>query len=203
MVNCRSPKPNFQVRILVGPPLIMKEVTFITGNLNKVKYLERSLGYPLEHLKLDLDEIQSLDVKQIVEHKVRQAYDYVKKPVLVEDGSLEFEALGRLPGPFIKFFNEEVPPETMCSMLNGKSRKAIARATFGYFDGKEVSFIEGTLEGEIALTPAGENGWHWDKIFIPHGYTCTRAQLSEEEYDKTAIQLRAMLKLKEFLVGLR
>jgi len=45
------------------------------------------------HEKIDLEEIQSLDLREIVEHKVRQAYDVVKKPVLVEDTSLRFTAL--------------------------------------------------------------------------------------------------------------
>lgn len=177
----------------------MKDVVFITGNLNKVKYLEKYLDHPVKHIKLDLDEIQSLDVQQIVEHKVRQAYDKVKKPVLVEDGSLEFEALGRLPGPFIRFFNEEVPMETMCSMLDGKSRKAIARTTFGFFDGDEIRFFEGSLEGEIASAPEGENGWHWDKIFIPEGYSITRAQMTDDEYQTTSMQLRPFAQLKAFL----
>ena len=48
-------------------------------------------------MKLDLDEIQSLDLREIVEHKVRQAYEKCGKPVLVENASLEFTALGRLP----------------------------------------------------------------------------------------------------------
>ncbi len=177
----------------------MEEVVFITGNQNKADYLAKYLGYPVEHIKLELDEIQSLDAKTIVEHKVRQAYGKIEKPVLVEDGSLEFVALGRLPGPFIKFFVEEMPMETMCSILDGKTRKAIARTTFGYFDGNEPRFFEGRLDGEIALVPAGENGWDWDKIFIPEGYTMTRAQLNNEEYQKTSIQLRPFAQLKEFL----
>ncbi len=82
--------------------------------MNKVKYLEKYLDHPIRHVKLDLDEIQSLDARAIVEHKVRQAYEFFKEPVLVEDGGLAFEALGRLPGPFIRFFNEDVPQETMC-----------------------------------------------------------------------------------------
>lgn len=49
------------------------------------------------HEKIDLDEIQSLDLREIVEHKVRQAFEKTGKPVLVEDTSLRFEALGNLP----------------------------------------------------------------------------------------------------------
>ena len=86
----------------------MQSITFITGNQKKADYLARYLGFPIEHIKLDLDEIQSLELQEIVEHKVKQAYAKIKKPVIVEDASLEFTALGRLPGPFIKFFFEEM-----------------------------------------------------------------------------------------------
>lgn len=179
----------------------MKNVVFVTGNLNKVKYLEKYLGHPVKHVKLELDEIQSIDVRKIVEHKVRQAYEKVQEPVLVEDGSLEFSALGRLPGPFIRFFVEEVSMETMCSMLDGGTRKAVARTTFGYFDGTKVYFFEGKLDGEIARAPAGENGWDWDKIFIPEGYSITRAQFNEDDYQKTSMQLRPLDELKAFFLN--
>lgn len=95
----------------------MQSITFITGNQKKADYLARYLGFPIEHIKLDLDEIQSLDLDEIVEHKVKQAYEKIKKPVLVEDASLEFMALGRLPGPFIKFFIEEMGLDKLCTLL--------------------------------------------------------------------------------------
>jgi inosine triphosphate pyrophosphatase len=176
----------------------MKPVTFITGNLNKVAYVEKYLGYPVKHISIDLDEIQSLDLKKIVEHKVRQAYEKIKEPVLVEDGSLAFEALGGLPGPFIKFFIENLSYEAMCRMVDGKSRKATARVIFGYFDGKEITFFESELNGEVAQQPSN-NGWAWDKIFIPEGYKVARGDLSEEEYEKSASALRPLAPLKAFL----
>lgn len=49
------------------------------------------------HEKIDQGEIQSLDLREIVEHKARQAYEKLHKPVLVEDTSLMFTALGKLP----------------------------------------------------------------------------------------------------------
>lgn len=39
--------------------------------------MRKLLGMPIEHIKLDLDEIQSLDLKEVVEHKVRQAYEKI------------------------------------------------------------------------------------------------------------------------------
>jgi len=177
----------------------MKQITFITGNQNKADYLTSYLGLPVEHVKIDLDELQSLDLKEIVEHKVRQAYAKIQKPVIVEDVSLEFHALGKLPGPFIRFFVEEVPFETLCSMLDGKDRSATARCVFGYYDGKDLKLFEGKLDGEIAKIPAGENGYGWDRIFIPEGYQVTRAELGEEDDRKTYLQMKPFAELKKFL----
>lgn len=177
----------------------MENITFITGNQNKADYLAKYLGHPVDHVKLNLDELQSLDLKEIVEHKVKQAYEKIKKPVIVEDVSLEFLALGRLPGTFIKFFVDEMSFETICSLLDGKDRKAIARCVFGYFDGLNLELFEGSLNGEIATTPAGENGFGWDKIFIPEGYAVTRASLGEEDDRKTYMQIKPFEKLKKFL----
>lgn len=176
-----------------------KEITFVTGNQKKADYLARYLGFPVKHIQLDLDEIQSLDLKKIVEHKVHQAYDKIKSPVIVEDVSLEFEALHGLPGPFIRFFVDAVPFETLCSMINGRSRRATAKCVFGYYDGEVLKLFEGSLGGEIAETPAGENGYGWDRIFIPEGYTVTRAQLSEEDDRKTYLTIKPFSALKEFL----
>jgi len=176
-----------------------KEITFITGNQKKADYLAKYLGFPVKHVKLDLDEIQSLNLNAIVEHKVRQAYEKIQASVIVEDVSLEFEALGGLPGPFIRFFVERVPFETICAMVNGKTRRAMARCVFGYYDGKHLKMFEGSLGGEVAGAPAGENGFGWDKIFIPDGYKVTRAQLSEENDIKTYLQIKPFVELKAFL----
>jgi len=86
----------------------MQTITFITGNQKKADHLSRLIGMGVEHIKLDLDEIQSLSLREVVEHKARQAYEKVRKPVLVEDVALEFEEFGKLPGPFIKFFEKEI-----------------------------------------------------------------------------------------------
>lgn len=130
----------------------MTNITFITGNQNKADYLAKYLGFPVSHQKVDLEKIQSLDLKEVVNHKVRQAYDVVKTPVLVEDVALEFSALGRFPGTFIKFLVDEVPFETICRMLDGLSRDAIARCVFGYDDQKTYT----TIKPFAALKPIGK-----------------------------------------------
>lgn len=178
----------------------MTDITFVTGNQSKAEYMAKYLGFSVTHHQLELDEIQSLDLRMIVAHKVKQAYAVLQKPVIVEDVSLEFKALGRLPGTFIKFFVENIPLETICRMVDGMERGATARCVFGYFDGQELKFFEGHMHGRIAEQPSGEGGYGWDRIFIPDGYQVTRASLSEADDQKTYLQIKPFAKLKDFLV---
>ncbi len=177
----------------------MADITFVTGNQAKADHLAKYLGFPVKHRKIDLDEIQSLDLKTVVEHKVRQAYDIIGGPVLVEDVSLEFEALGRLPGTFIRFYVDEVPFETICRTLDGLSRNATARCIFGYYDGTTLEFFEGSLQGIIADNPRGEHGYGWDKLFIPQGYTQTRAEMNQADDKKTYLTIKPFDQIKAFL----
>jgi len=177
-------------------------VTFITGNQAKADYLAKYLGMPVKHTKVDLEEIQSLDLREVVDHKVKQAFVTLNAPVLVEDVALEFEAFGRLPGTFIKFYVEEVPFETICRSLDGMSRNATARCVYGYYDGQTVKFFEGKLAGRIAEHPAGDKGYGWDSIFIPEDYDVTRAQLDSKGDEATYLKIKPLAAVKEFLTSL-
>ena len=183
----------------------MKQVTFITGNQSKADYLQRLLGVVVEHRKIDLDEIQSLNLKEIVERKVKQAYEVTQSPVIVEDVSLEFNALNSLPGPFIKYYVEYAGLEKTCRMLDSFSDKsAIAKCVFGYYDGNKIELFEGMLEGQISKEPVGNNGYGWDQIFIPDGYGGrTRAELSQEENDVIYQIIKPFDLLREFIYEIK
>ncbi|MEY2665244.1 MAG: hypothetical protein RLZZ480_349 [Candidatus Parcubacteria bacterium] len=179
----------------------MKDVVYITGSQKKAEYFTKLIGFDIEHQKVDLDEIQSLDLREVVKHKMYQAYRQINRPVLVEDASLEFVALGRLPGTFIKWFQEELSHEQLCRLLDGKDRAAVARCGFGYFDGKEEVYFDGSLEGTIPENPTGNLGFGWDPIFIPKGYSVTRAELSPEDDEKTYRIIKPIDKIREFLAS--
>jgi inosine triphosphate pyrophosphatase len=175
---------------------------FITGNQNKVEYLRRTVGLTVPHQKIDLDEIQSPDPAIVTEHKVRQAYDIIQKPVLVEDTYLSFNALNGLPGTFVKFFVESPNGlENMCRMLDGLGdRSAYAGATYAYYDGVEVIIFPGRMNGHIADHPRGNGGYGWDQIFEPEGYNgLTRAELSPELDTETYNKIRDTDSLRSFL----
>ncbi|MDO4773539.1 MAG: non-canonical purine NTP pyrophosphatase [Candidatus Saccharibacteria bacterium] len=175
---------------------------FITGNQHKADYLAQLLAMPIEHRKLELEELQSTSLEEVVEHKTRQAYELVGKPVLVEDVALGFAALGGLPGPFIKFFTElDGGLEKLCRMLDEfDDRRAVAACVYGYYDGQEMRLFRGELTGAVAQSPRGDGGFGWDKIFCPDGYSGrTRAELSPEENTATYLRLKPIEEVGAFL----
>lgn len=177
---------------------------FVTGNQHKAEHISNLLGIDLEHKSLNLDEIQSKSPEKVIEHKVRQAYDIAQRPVFVDDFSLWLDELDGLPGPFIKFFvDAENGLENICRMADGlRSRRATARAYFGYFDGTNLTIIYGEIKGVITKHPAGEADYAFgsDPVFAVDGYGGrTRAELTRAEYDEVYANVRAIEKVREFL----
>lgn len=137
----------------------------------------------------------------IVKHKLEQAYAILGGPVLVEDVSLSFNALGDLPGPYIKWFVEHAGADACCKMLDGfADRGAVIRCTFGYYDGERMEFFDSELPGTISKTPRGTNGFGFDTFFINEGSNVTRAELSQEENERTyAERMKPFAKVRAFL----
>lgn len=178
----------------------MGKITFITGNAGKAKYLSDYFHYPVDHVKLNLPEIQSLDIEEIVKDKAQRAFEIVKKPVLVEDVSLVFSSMNKLPGPLIKWFLETLGNEGLCKMLpENQSRDAIAEVYFALCDANGIQVFAGKMKGEIALKPRGEAGFGWDPIFIPKGYSKTWAEMTDNEKHAVSMRKIALKQLKQFL----
>lgn len=155
-------------------------VNIITGNENKVRELKKIFptDMAIKATKIDLDEIQSLDTKKIISHKLRQAYVEIEQPVIVEDVSAELECLNGLPGPFIKFFEEQLGRGALYK-LSYEEAKVKIRCTMGYFDGKTELIAEGIVPGTITA-PRGGDGFGFDFVFIPRGYKQTFSEMGVE-----------------------
>ncbi len=173
------------------------KLTFITGNAAKAEQLGRHLNFPVTHQKVDLVEIQSLDLNEIVKHKAKEAFKIVGTPVLIEDTSLVFTALGKLPGPLIKWFLTELDNEGLARLLDGyEDRSARAEVLFGLYDGTKLRTFFGSSVGSIAKKPRGEHGFGWDPIFIPKGYDKTWGEMIPEEQKETSMRRIALKKLE-------
>ena len=178
----------------------MQEVYYVTGNPHKAEYFSKIMGMNIPQLSIDIDEIQSLNLCEIVEDKARRAYEVAKKPVIVEDTKLTFNALGALPGPLIKWFLEELGADGLCKILDSyEDRGAIAGAAIAYYDGVTMRVFERELLGKISEKPHGEDGFGWNKVFIPEGSSVTLGEMDEETFKQYYRRVKAFDELKHFL----
>ncbi|OGE31507.1 hypothetical protein A2631_00080 [Candidatus Daviesbacteria bacterium RIFCSPHIGHO2_01_FULL_44_29] len=181
------------------------EVYLITGNKNKVAEFERVLGGKVNHVALDLDELQGMDGDVISEHKVKQAYAQIKKPVIVVDQKLEIACLNGFPGPLIKWFWETIGLEKICRIVDCfDDRSVIARNTLTYYNGQELKHFYAEAKGQVDDHPKGHTGFGWDPIFIPEGETKTYAELGvknphyHETYTVVIEEFKKFLETKDY-----
>ncbi|MBN1330410.1 MAG: non-canonical purine NTP pyrophosphatase [Candidatus Heimdallarchaeota archaeon] len=181
----------------------MKTITFVTANPEKISDIKSKLGKKF-NLKFNTDinllEIQSLSVEEVVSFKVKQAFDIIKEPVVVSDSGLEIVALKNFPGALVKFANEYLGQEGIVKLLEGKeNRKAYFVAAIAYCDSSNnVQLFITRDEGSIAHEPKGE-GWHFDRIFIPLGENKTWAEIGRGRKNESWAFGRILNQLVEFL----
>ncbi len=179
----------------------MRKIFFGTNNEGKLKEARAILGIAIDGTDLEIEEIQSLDPIKVASFKAKNYFLILRKPVLVDDVSLTFNALGKLPGPYIKDFLEALGHAGLLALLdNKKDRSASAQTTLAFAYGQnKVEFFTGALEGTIADKPRGDNGFGWDPIFIPNGQNKTFAEMSSEEKNQISHRALALQKFKAWL----
>jgi non-canonical purine NTP pyrophosphatase (RdgB/HAM1 family) len=183
----------------------MDNIIFVTGNDNKAREAAQILGRPIAREKIELDELQSMDLRVIVEHKVRQAYEILNgsakngKAVMVEDVSLEIKKWNGFPGPFIKWVHERMGYDEFCAIL-GEDRRADWRVMYGYYDGTKLVVADATVSGAIAAEPR-VGGWGFDVMFIPVGQTKTLGELGPEQKIPYSARAKALSALRDLLLS--
>lgn len=163
--------------------------TIVTGNKGKLEEFKRLIPSDIayDHQAIELDEIQSMDNTVIITAKVKAAYAVLQKPVLVEDVTAGLDELGGLPGPFIKFFEQQLGLDALFK-LRGVTDATVC-CTIGYYDGQKLIIAKGTVYGQTAA-PKGNNGFGFDACFVPNGQTKTYGQM--EPAEKDAISHRSL-----------
>jgi non-canonical purine NTP pyrophosphatase (RdgB/HAM1 family) len=175
------------------------KLRFVTGNKNK--FNEALRVFPeLEQLNLELSEIQELDARAIIEHKLREASQTHTGPLFVEDTSVTIEGLNGFPGPLIKWFLQSLGIEGISSLvLKLPNQKATATAWIGYLDhDNTIHFFEGSITGTI-VSPRGDARFGWDPIFMPEKSNLTFGEMSLEQKSSISHRKQALEKLKTFI----
>lgn len=179
------------------------DIVFLTGNGDKLREAREILGdkFHITNKDLDIDEIQEIDGAKVVIKKAQDAFKILKSPLIVEDTSLYIVSWKGLPGALIKWFLKTVNNEGIVDMLGtAKNRNAIAQTVIAYHNGTNIRVFEGTVNGSVSTEVLGENGFGWDKIFIPEGFTKTQAEMTNEEKNKISSRKKALEKLRDYLL---
>jgi non-canonical purine NTP pyrophosphatase (RdgB/HAM1 family) len=163
-----------------------KTILLATKNPGKLKeYQALFEGLPIELKTLndvdfpDVDETGTTFFEN-AKLKADSAFELTGMPTLAEDSGLCVDALGGAPGIYTaRYGGMEKLLEAIKSPE--KSRKAHYHCCLAYKDSHETTQkFEGNLQGSIATEISGKNGFGFDPVFIPEGFSKTVASLDEK-----------------------
>lgn len=195
----------------------MAKLWIATGNngkLNEFKLLLKTVPFELHSQKelpvfsqppengktfLDNARIKAKALKAVVANE-----DWV----LADDSGLSVDGLGGLPGVHsARYAGEKASmPENIAKLLkmmqirNISDRKAHFECTLVLLSPTgEEKVYSAQLHGKIAPKITGTNGFGYDPIFIPDGFTKTLGELSDGEKNTLSHRAQAAKKVVEFL----
>lgn len=177
----------------------ISDLVVITSNKGKLSEINEILGTNHKVSTIDVPEIQSLDLDEVIIAKAKAAYEKIKKPVLVTDVSLEIKALNGLPGPFVKYFLMTLGAEKTVKLIKGKNTKTKVIDAVAIYDGRTLKVFKGEAYGHLIDKARGKHGFGFDFVFIPDGFSKTYAQMSPAEKNKISHRALALKKLKKYL----
>jgi non-canonical purine NTP pyrophosphatase (RdgB/HAM1 family) len=170
----------------------------VTGNPGKLAEARRILAaaYPgppaCEAVELDLPEIQSLDIRQILRAKAEEAWRRLGRPLVVEETGLYLAAMGGFPGPLVKWMLEAVTPEGIARTAKALGDDRVeARCALLYKERAREVLAEGATHGRLVLPGRGSGGFGWDPVFLPDGESLTYGELPSAEKDRIGHRGRA------------
>ncbi len=193
------------------------EIIFATGNQHKMVEAQKALGDSFTLImpkELGLTEDIPEDGDTLVANAIQKAeylWNKFGKNCFADDTGLEVDALGGEPGVrTARYAGEDKGTEANMTKLLAELEKveqaqgAVPRtARFKtvvalIIDG-QVKTFEGVLEGEIARSRSGNEGFGYDPVFIPQGYNCTLAEISLDEKNAISHRGKALRALAEYL----
>ncbi len=160
---------------------------YATGSKNKFEEYKSLLPIPdLRWSSSSVQEPQTLLYDVLIRAKIKNVQAYLPNlPFFVTHSGLHIRAWKDLPGALTSLFFKAVGNDGICKMMTayqgGTQREAKTMTVIGYCapDG-HIETIRSEVKGTIAQAPRGKNGFGWDPIFIPNGYTQTVGEMSPE-----------------------
>ncbi|MHA1733750.1 MAG: XTP/dITP diphosphatase [Promethearchaeota archaeon] len=184
---------------------------FITGNSHKFREARDKLvkalpGVELVREEADLLEIQADSIEDVARFKVGSARALVEGSFFVEDAGFFVDAYPGFPGVYSAYIHRMLGNEGILKLMDGRDdRGARFEAVIGFFDARteETHLFKGVVEGSVALSIRGENGFGFDPIFVPDDDPDhTFGELTSERKNEISHRARALEAFVGFLVGM-
>lgn len=181
-----------------------------THNQNKIKEIYEILKESNIELVslLDLNDHEDIIEDGITYEenafiKAKAIYDKYKSIVFADDSGIEITALNDEPGVNSKRFSDGGDLGNNLKVLellkNNENREARFVCTICLYDGIKPLYFKGEVRGTISTELRGTNGFGYNPIFIPEGYSETLGELSVEIKDSISHRKNALTKLSEYL----
>lgn len=137
--------------------------------------------------------------------KAQQVFERTGMICLSDDSGLEVDALdgrpgvlsARFAGPFAT--DQDNRKRLLEDMRGEVIRSARFKTILCLMSEDYTEFFEGTLEGNIAMEPLGNNGFGYDSLFVPSCDTRTLAEMTSDEKNAISHRGNALKKLSDFL----
>jgi len=190
-----------------------KEFKLLFATKNKGKYDEVKKMMPKNVSLMSLNDLNfNEDIEETGETlmqnaKIKSDFIFNKYRIncFADDTGLEIDSLNGLPGVYSARFagkscNTQENIEKVWDLLTGyKNRKARFKSVFSLNLNGKTFIFEGKIDGEIIFQRKGQNGFGYDSIFIPKGYTKTFAELNLIEKNNISHRSEALKRLIIFL----
>jgi len=187
------------------------ELIFASNNKHKLDEIRASVKS--NHTIISLSEIGCTD--EIPEdypdlvgnalQKARYIFSKYQKNCFADDTGLEIEGLDGRPGVYSARYAgehcsfEDNMNKVLHEMQDISNRKACFKTVIALILNNKEYIFEGKVDGIILKERQGEEGFGYDPIFLPDGFSKSFAQMSLEEKNVISHRGRALAKLIDFL----
>lgn len=182
----------------------MKRILFISSNIGKIKEVKlclKNFGVEVIGKVLKLPEIRSLSLEEVAKEKAKLAIKKFKKPLIVEDTGIYFEAYKNFPGVNSNFIIKSIGFEGIFKLLENKSRKAYFKTALAYCKpNKKLKVFTGICRGRITKKVRGKIDLElpYDNIFIPEGEKMIFSEMSKRKKERYSHRAKALRKFAEW-----
>src|SRR5690625_940807 len=194
----------------------MKEIIIATKNKGKAAEFQQILEpYGMTTKTLldfadDMPDVEETGVTftENARLKAEQISAFLQKPVIADDSGLAIDFLDGRPGVYSARYAgeptndvlnyEQVLKEMGDVPREERTARFICVLAFAV-PGKSTIFKEGICDGSITMKPRGTNGFGYDPIFVPKGYSMTMAELNETEKNTISHRYHALSSFQEWL----